>query len=132
MFLDTHNVADTAGLSATAILLMILNIAFLALVAFVIVKQGARHIVAFAKQIHIISKGVFRLVKAPFTRRKKQPTVAAAPASHASLDAARPARAYRSGSMQPMLLDVPTSSSLSGLSVESPGQLTARQTRPEL
>ena len=50
MFLDDNNIVSPAGVSTIAVLLLILNIAFLAAVAWLTIKYGAKYIQAFARQ----------------------------------------------------------------------------------
>ncbi len=73
MFLDTNNVANSSGLSATGVLLMILNVAFLAMSGILIVGRGRRHVAAFAQQTKGITKTVFQFLRRPFTQRSRQP-----------------------------------------------------------
>ena len=47
-FLDTNTVALSSGLSAAGVLLMLLNVAYIALMAILITKQGARHVHGWA------------------------------------------------------------------------------------
>lgn len=54
MFLDTINVAASTGLSATAVILMHLNVGLVALVKFAIIKRRARHVVVQ----HVVRHGV--------------------------------------------------------------------------
>lgn len=72
MFLDTNNVANSSGLSATGVL-MILNVAFLAMSGILIVGRGRRHVAAFAQQTKGITKTVFQFLRRPFTQRSRQP-----------------------------------------------------------
>lgn len=119
MFLDKDHVAGSAGLRATAILLVILNVAFLALVTWRVYKHGKRHAKAFLRQAVAISKDAFCLTKAAVLRCKTQckpsvPGQTQLSSSSPQANVAMPARATRSGSMQPMLseraLSVPISS----------------------
>ena len=100
MLMDNNNVASSAGLSAIAILLLILNVAFLALVAFLVLKQGKRHIGTFLRQAQVIVKAAFQLLKAPCTRKAQQPCLQLI---RPQADVTMPVRTTRSGSMQPML-----------------------------
>lgn len=125
MFLDKDRVASSVGLRAAAILLVILNVAFLALVAWLVLKHGKRHAKAFLRQAKAISKGALHLVKAAVIRcnRLCKPSVPGdvsqtrLSTSSPQANVAMPVRATRSASMQPMLservLSVPISSSSS-------------------
>ncbi len=119
MFLDRDHVASSVGLRATAILLVILNVAFLALVAWLVLKHGKRHAKAFLRQAVAIGKDAFHLMKSAVLRctTHRKPSVPgqmqlSSSSPQASL--AMPARPTRSGSMQPMLseraLSLPMSS----------------------
>lgn len=69
MFLDTNNVANSRGLSATGVLLMILNVAFLAVSGVLIVRRGRRHVAAFAQQTKGMTKTVFQCIRRPVTQQ---------------------------------------------------------------
>ena len=60
MFLDDGNVISTVGSSAIAILLLILNVAFLIAVAYMTIKYGRCYIVAFWSQGKRIVKAAWR------------------------------------------------------------------------
>ena len=79
MFLDTNNVANSRGLSATGVLLMIFNVAFLAVSGVLIVGRGRRHVAAFAQQTKGITKTVFQCLRRPFTQQSRQPQVVVNP-----------------------------------------------------
>ncbi len=79
MFLDANNVANSRGLSATGVLLMILNVAFLAVSGILIVGRGRRHVAAFARQSKGITKTVSQRLKRPFTQHSRQPQVVVDP-----------------------------------------------------
>ena len=70
MFLDENNVVSGVGSSAIAVLLVILNIAFLAAVAWLTIKHGARYICAFAKQVKRIVRATCSLMTAPFRQAR--------------------------------------------------------------
>ena len=79
MFLDTNNVANSRGLSATGVLLMILNVAFLAVSGVLIVRRGRRHVAAFAQQTKGMTKTVFQCIRRPVTQQSRQPQVVVNP-----------------------------------------------------
>ncbi|KAL0052667.1 hypothetical protein WJX82_005691 [Trebouxia sp. C0006] len=79
MLLDTNNVANSRGLSATGVLLMILNVAFLAVSGVLIVRRGRRHDAAFAQQTKGITKTVFQCLRRPCTQQSRQPHVVVNP-----------------------------------------------------
>ena len=60
MFLDDSSVISTVGSRAIAILLLILNVAFLIAVAYMTIKYGRRYIVAFWIQGKRIVKAAWR------------------------------------------------------------------------
>ena len=116
MFLDKSHVASRKGLDAIAILLVILNIGFLILVALAVVKQGRRYFWTFLRMARTFSKAALRWLKgacsffrAPFVQKGQQPCLQLT-RPHPST--AAPARATRTGSLQPMLsgMVVPSSS----------------------
>lgn len=107
MLLDHNNVASSAGSSAIATLLLILNIVFLALVAFLILRQGKRRLGPFLRRTQVIGKAAFRLgktgcqlAKSSFTKQGQQPCLQVI---RPSADVAMPVSPPRAGSMQPML-----------------------------
>ena len=120
VFLDKSHAASPGRLSTIAILLVILNIAFLVLVALAVIKQGRS---TFLTKAQAISKAALRLVKAafsflkapfaqkaafgflgaPFVRKGRQPCL--------QLTRPRPnmavrVRATRTESLQPMLAEM--------------------------
>ena len=108
MFLDRDHVARSVGLRATAVLLVIINVAFLVLVAWLVFQHGRRHATAFLRQAGAIGKAAFGPVKAVLTGRKAPfPNHRAgqitASSSSPQADVAMPVRATRAESMQPML-----------------------------
>ena len=107
MLLDHDNVASSAGSSAIATLLLILNIVFLALVAFLILRHSKRRIGSCLRQTQVIGKAAFcrgktvcQLTKRSFTKKGQQPCLQVI---RPSADVAMPVRPPRAGSMQPML-----------------------------
>ena len=127
MFLDENHVASSGSLSAIAILLVILNIAFLTLVALAVVKQGRRYFWTLLMKAQAFSKAALRLVKAavwfvgaPFVRKGQQPCLQL---TRHPPNTATHVTATRSGSLQPMLSGMMLSqpnSSFGSWSVESP------------
>ncbi len=79
MFLDTNNVANSRGLSATGVLLMILNVAFLAVSGILIVGRGRRHIAAFAQQTKGLTQTVFQCLRRLLKQQSRQPQVVVNP-----------------------------------------------------
>ncbi len=55
--------ASSVGLRATAVLLVIINVAFLVLVAWLVFQHGKGHATAFLRQAGAIGKAAFGLVK---------------------------------------------------------------------
>ena len=109
MFLDKNHVLSSGGVSAIAILLVILNIGFLVLVALAVVQQGQRHFWTFLRKAQAYSKAAVRLVKAafgflkaPFARKGRQPCLQL---TRPHPNTAEPMRARRTGSLQPMLAE---------------------------
>ena len=107
MLLDHDNVASSAGSSAIATLLLILNIVFLALVAFLILRQSKRHIGSCLRQTQVIGQAAFhqgktgcQLLKSSFTKGGQRPCMQVI---RPSGDVAMPVRPPRAASMQPML-----------------------------
>lgn len=109
MFLGRDHVASSVGLRATAVLLVILNVTFVLLVAWLVLHHGKRHVTAFLRQAQAIGKAAFGLMKAAFTLRKapfQQRARQNTPGSSSPQAAvAMPVRATRAESMQPMLLE---------------------------
>lgn len=54
-FLDASTLAQSTGLSAVGVLLMLLNVAYIVVMAVLIVKQGARHVHGWAVWIRDLS-----------------------------------------------------------------------------
>jgi uncharacterized membrane protein YbhN (UPF0104 family) len=107
MFLDKNHVLSHGSVSTIAILLVILNIAFLVLVALVVVQQGQKYFWTFLRKAQAFSTAALRLVKAafgflkaPFTRKRQQPCLQL---TRPRPNTAVPVRATRTGSLQPML-----------------------------
>ena len=105
MLLDHNNASSSASSRAIATLLLILNIAFVALVAFLILRQSKRRIGSCLRQTQVVGRAAFRLgktscqlLKSPFTKIGQQPCLI-----RPSADVAMHVRPYRAGSMQPML-----------------------------
>ena len=126
MFLDRDHVASSVGLRATAVLLVIINIAFLVLVAWLVFQHGKRHATAFLRQGQAIGKAALRPVKAAFTGRKapfrERAGQNTASSSSPQADVAMPVRGTRAESMQPMLSERMLSgpiSSRSSMSLDS-------------
>ncbi len=110
MFLDKNHVLSRGGLSAIAILLVILNVAFLVLVALAVVKQGRRYFwtflrktQAFSKAALCLVKAAFGFLKAPSGQKRQQPCLQS---TRSCPNTAVPGRATRSGSLQPMLAEM--------------------------
>ncbi len=110
MFLDKNHVSSPGGVSAIAILLVILNIGFLVLVALAVVQQGQRYFwtflrkaQAFSKAALCLVKAAFRILKAPFARKGRQPCLQL---TRPCPNTSEPVRAARSGSLQPMLAEM--------------------------
>ncbi|KAL0038989.1 hypothetical protein WJX77_004333 [Trebouxia sp. C0004] len=110
MFLDKTHVLSPGGVSAIAILLVILNIGFLVLVALAVVQQGRRYFWTFLRKAQAFSTAALRLVKAafgfleaPFARKGQQPSLQL---TRPGPNTAVPMRATRSGSLQPMLAEM--------------------------
>ncbi len=138
MFLDKNHVLSRGGVSAIAILLVILNVAFLVLVALAVVQQGRRYFWTFLRKTQAFSKAALRLVKAAFgflkapcARKGQQPGLhgtrpAAALQGGSRPNTATPVRATRSGSLQPMLAEMvmpsQSNSSFRSWSLDSPSQ----------
>ena len=126
MFVDRDHVASSVGLRATAVLLVIVNVAFIVLVAWLVFQHGKRHATAFLRQAQAIGKAAFGPMKAAFTGRKapfprkaKQNTPSS---SSRQGDVAMPVRTTRAESMQPMLSERMLSgpiSSRSSMSLDS-------------
>lgn len=104
MFLDKNYAANPGRLSAIAVLLVILNIAFLGLVALAVVKQGRSTILMKAQACSTAAvrlvKAAFSFLGAPFTRKRQEPCLQL---TRPHLNTAVPMRATRAGSLQPML-----------------------------
>ena len=107
MFLDKNHVLSPGGVSAIAILLVILNIAFLVLVALAVVQQGQKYFWIFLRKADAFSKAALRLVKAacsflkaPFARNGRQPCLQL---TRPHPNTAVPVRPTRTESLQPML-----------------------------
>jgi len=110
MFLDKNHVLSSGGVSAIAILLVILNIGFLVLVALAVVQQGQRYFWTFLRKAQAFSKATLRMVKAvfgflkaPFARKGRQPCLQL---TRPRPNTAEPMRASRTGSLQPMLAEM--------------------------
>jgi uncharacterized membrane protein YbhN (UPF0104 family) len=110
MFLDKNHVLSSGGVSAIAILLVILNIAFLVLVALAVVQEGQKHFWTFLRKAQAFStaalclmKAAFSFLSTPFVQKKQQPGLQS---TAARPNRAVPVRATRSGSMQPMLAEM--------------------------
>ncbi|DBA69633.1 TPA: hypothetical protein ACH3X2_012695 [Trebouxia sp. C0005] len=109
MFLDKNRVLSRGGVSAIAILLVILNMVFLILVALAVVKQGRRHFWTFLRKTQACSKAAlclakaaFGFLKATFAQKGQQPCLQlTGPCSNMAV----PVRASRTGSLQPMLAE---------------------------
>ncbi len=128
MFLDKNHVLSPGGVSAIAILLVILNIAFLVLVALAVVKQGRRYFWTFLRKAQAFSTAALRLVKAAFSflkapvaQKGRQPCLQL---TRPRPNMAVPVRATRTGSLQPMLAEMmmpsQPNSSFSSWSLDSP------------
>ena len=128
MFLDENHVLSPGGVSAIAILLVILNVGFLLLVALAVVKQGRRYFWTFLRKTQAFSKAALRLVKAafsflsaPFAQKKQQPGLQS---TTSRPNRAVPVRATRRASLQPMLAEMvmpsQSNSSFRSWSVDSP------------
>lgn len=120
MFLDRDHVASPAGMSAIAILLVILNVGFLLLVALAVVKQGRRYFWMILRKAQAFSKAGLRLVKAacsflaaPCGPKGQQPCLQLT-RPHPST--ATPERGTRAGFSQPMLTGMVLSQSNSSVS----------------
>ena len=107
MLLDHNNAASSAGSSAVATLLLILNVAFLVLVAFLILRQSKRRIGSCLRQTQVIGQAAFcqgktvcQLLKSPFAENGQRPCLQVI---RPSADVAMSVRPPRDGSMQPML-----------------------------
>ncbi len=104
MFLDKNYVASPGRLGTIAVLLVILNIAFLVLVALAVVKQGRSTFLMKAQAISTAAlrlvKAAFGFLKAPFARKGRQPCLQL---TRPHPNTAVPMRATRAGSLQPML-----------------------------
>lgn len=127
MFLDKNHALSPGGVSTIAILLVILNIAFLVLVALAVVKQGRRYFWTFLRKAQAFSGAALRLVKAAFTFLRKAPFVRKGQQPCLQLTSPNltvPVRPRRTGSLQPMLAEmmVPSQahSSFSSWSMDSP------------
>jgi len=103
MFLDKNHVLSPGGVSAIAILLVILNIGFLVLVALAVVQQGQRYFWTFSRKAQAFSKAALSFLKAPFGQKRQQPGLQS---TRSRPNTAVPVRATRSGSMQPMLAEM--------------------------
>ena len=118
MFLDTDQVASSAGLRAIAVLLVMLNVAFVTLVAWLVLKHGKRRATAFLRQAGVIGKAAFCLLPAAFSQRKApfrgRPRHNTASLDSPEADVAMAMEATRAGSLEPMpaegMLSVPISS----------------------
>ena len=128
MFLDKNHVLSPGGVSAIAILLVILNIAFLVLVALAVVKQGRKYFWTFLRRAQAFSTAALRLVKAalsflkaPSVQKGQQPCLQS---TRSCPNTAVPGRATRTGSLQPMLAEMvmpsQPNSPLSSQSLDSP------------
>ena len=112
MFLDGDRILSSAGLSAIAVLLLIQNVFFLIVVAYYVIKRGRRHVIAFLRLAKTAFAAAFQILRGCFGRGANQPCLCAPPVAMAM-----PARASRSGSMQPMLPErVLSSQSISTMS----------------
>ncbi len=107
MFLDKDYVASSGRLSTIAVLLVILNIAFLVLVALAVIQKGRSTFLmkaqAFSKAALRLVKAAFGFLKAPFARKGQQPCLQL---TRPRPNTAVPVRATRSGSLQPMLAEM--------------------------
>ena len=103
MFLDKNHVLSPGGVSAIAILLVILNIGFLVLVALAVVQQGQRYFWTFSRKAQAFSKAALSFLKAPFGQKRQQPGLQS---TRSRPNTATPVRATRSGSLQPMLAEM--------------------------
>ncbi len=110
MFLDKNHVLSPGGVSAIAILLVILNIAFLVLVALAVVQQGRRYFWTFLRKAQAFSKAALRLVKAafsflkaPFAQGRPKGRQPCLQLTRPRPKTAVPVRASRTGFLQPML-----------------------------
>ncbi|KAL0046985.1 hypothetical protein WJX82_003591 [Trebouxia sp. C0006] len=121
MFLDKNHVLSPGGVSAIAILLVILNIGFLVLVALAVVQQGQRYFWTFSRKAQAFSKAALSFLKAPFGQKRQQPGLQS---TRSRPNTATPVRATRSGSLQPMLAEMvmpsQSNSSFRSWSVDSP------------
>ena len=124
MFLDKTHILSPGGVSAIAILLVILNIAFLVLVALAVVQQGREHFWTFLRKAQACSKAALRLVKAafsflkaPFAGKGRQPCLQL---TRPRPNTAKPVRASRAGFLQPMLSEMMVPSHLTPHSAAGP------------
>ena len=126
MFLDRDHVASSAGLRTAAVLLVILNVAFLVLVTWLVFQHGKRHASAFLRQTQVIGKAAFGPLKSAYLRHRahfhQKPRQNTPSSSSPQADVAMPVRATRAESMQPMLSERMQSgpiSSRSSMSLDS-------------
>ncbi len=121
MFLDKDHVLSPGGVSAIAILLVILNVGFLVLVALAVVKQGRRYFWTFLRKAQAFSEAALSFLKAPLGQKRQQPCLQL---TRSCPHTAVPGRATRTGSLQPMLAEMvmpsQPNSSFSSWSVDSP------------
>ena len=110
LLFQDQNTLSFNGMGIIADLLVILNVGFLVLVALAVVKQGRRYFWTFLRKAQACSTAAFRLMKAafsclgaPFTRKGQQPCLQL---TRPRPNTAEPARATRSGSLQPMLAEM--------------------------